>query len=324
MMSNLTLTLLSRFILTSLFVSALAACGGGDGSDPSNIYNGVRSEAVLDTENSDDLSASAFTGSGAGESFGEGFVRTVGEAGQGSRTLKVLLFVADLIQPSGSSGATRALTREESSGSDTVDGNCGGSFSFSYTFDDETGGFSETLAFNDFCEDDETVSGEIRLLGVFDVDSPEFRLDATVVFDRVTFSFEGDEFRTAGRMTFSFTESAIDSRMDVVMSDDATGLSIWLNDFEVLTVLGDGYVDITLSGRFYESEHGFVTISTISPLRVVDFDLWPSSGEYILDGDDSSAHVDVLSNTTFQLSVDEDGDGNYDYTESLLWESFEL
>ena len=320
---------LANSAVAALLVTTLAACGAGTEEESagnlSDLYDGNVSEATLTPNNADDLSTDVYTGGEASESIGGGVLRSAAAGGDhSSRTLKIIQFAQDTIDSLGLSDPTRSLTRNEVSETEQFEGSCGGGATLSITFDDETGEFGGSITFDDFCEDNEITSGEIMFSGTLDPDTVEFD-SFTMVFDSLTVTSNNESFTTTGELAVSSTGSTTHTEMDIIFEDNLTGQAVWFENFTIDTTASEigGFTEISIAGRYYDWVHGFVTVTTVSPLRVMGSDEWPSAGEYILEGDSSSAHIEVLSNTTFQLSVDEDGDGNYDYTEALLWEDFE-
>ena len=320
---------LANSAVAALLVTTLAACGGGteeeSGSNLSDLYDGNVSEATLTPTNADDLSTDVYTGGESSGSIGGGVLRgAAAGSGHGSRTLKIIAFAQDTIDSLGLSDPARSLTRNEVSETQ-LEGSCGGSAILSITADNAVGEFSGSITYNEFCEENEITSGEITFSGAIDPDTLEFA-SFTMVFDNLIVTGNNESFTTTGQLTASITGSTTHTALDIIFEDNLTGQSVWFNNFTIDTTASEvgGFTEITMAGQYYDWVHGFVTVTTVSPLRVIGSDEWPSGGEYILQGDNSSARIVVLSNTTFELSVDEDGDGNYDYTEALLWEVFEV
>ena len=81
-------------------------------------------------------------------------------------------------------------------------------------------------------------------------------------------------------MTFSLDpNSTTPGRLDMnmVMTEPATGKSFYAN-YAVTAAEGTGYEDISVSGRFYAGDYGYVDVVTVTPVRTLDTADYPSSG----------------------------------------------
>ena len=324
----------------TLLVAALTACGGGggggDSDDPSIVYDGNRSAAVVDTGNAAELSKSAYAGGDDGaetgfETTGAVFesLATRNVAGSSnktpaSRTQVIALFAKSTMQSLIAGDATRSLARAPVTESDSFSGNCGGSASFTVTSDDETGEFSGQFRFDDFCEDNETVDGTFSFAAAVDIQTSEWEF--SMDFGRLSIDDGIDSFTLSGDLSMSIDESFTHMvfQMNLVLRDNNTGETAWVNNLNMVMEDGAGYFDATVSGRYYDHELGYVDITTETPLRTFDGDEWPSSGSFVIEGaNGGKARVTALSETTFQLEVDADGDNDYESLETLPWESIE-
>ena len=90
---------------------------------------------------------------------------------------------------------------------------------------------------------------------------------------------------------------------------------------------GVNFVDISVTGRYYDHDHGYVDVSTEGPFRFYEDENGPSSGKLVLTGADGSeggptmARMIVLDSETFQVDADTDGDGFFDdySSDTLYW-----
>jgi hypothetical protein len=148
--------------------------------------------------------------------------------------------------------------------------------------------------------------------------------DVNGEFVRVTFNFinlTGGEFNLHGSISIDNSDPSRE-----VMTFNATGQDpisgkIFKIENYIITIYDYGtYVEIEMSGNFYDPDHGYVTLST-DPVQILVIDNgyeWPSSGILILTGaGDSKVRLTALNNTTCRIEVDaDDGDNLYED----LWE----
>jgi len=107
--------------------------------------------------------------------------------------------------------------------------------------------------------------------------------------------------------------------LDCVLRDDATQAAYKLQNYVIALTNGSGYVDAAISGRYYDPVQGYLDISTPTPLRIAGTDYWPTSGVLHAAGNNDAASFTALSNTTYQLDIDSNGDGTPDITTTGAW-----
>ena len=109
-------------------------------------------------------------------------------------------------------------------------------------------------------------------------------------------------------------------KLNCVLRDDAAKLAYKIENFNINLTNGAGYVDADLSGRYYDPNHGYIDISTPTPLQISGTDYWPSSGVFHAEGNNDSATFTALSKTTYQLDIDTNDDGTSDITTTGSWD----
>jgi hypothetical protein len=107
--------------------------------------------------------------------------------------------------------------------------------------------------------------------------------------------------------------------MDMYTKDNTLDEVYWINDYNMNITEGYNYVDVSLTGRYYDPNYGYVDISTPTYLRIYDDDFYPSSGAIFVEGSSSSATLTALSSTTYQITADFDGDDVADYNSDVLY-----
>jgi hypothetical protein len=196
--------------------------------------------------------------------------------------------------------------------SDTIGCLDGGSLSFSLSSDDVTGDFNGTFNFINCAEGGTTITGNTTVSGTINLSS--FLFDPiNFVFNPVTVVSGAESYTMSG--TVNISESGIGATivMNVRLRNNNTEMVEWMNNVTISVIDMGPFVEMTLTGRYYHPEHGYVDIATIDALRINDFDQFPSSGQIIITGaSGSKARLTATSNTQYTLEVDADGDDIYE------------
>ncbi len=104
--------------------------------------------------------------------------------------------------------------------------------------------------------------------------------------------------------------------INMVTRDDTAGKVYKMENYQLFASVNPGvWVDVSMTGRFYGPDDGYVDLTTPTPFR---FDIaaagvvavTPSQGELVVTGGNGSkATLIALSNTDYRIDVDADGDG---------------
>ena len=201
-------------------------------------------------------------------------------------------------------------------------GDCSSSTaSYVISFNDQTGEFTGTLSFNGYCSEGVTLSGSATFSGDYDDVNGQF-LVFTVSTTGLTVSSAGDSFTTSGNISFNFQTSPATVTADIFLRNNTTLEVFWVYNYSITAVEGQGYEDISFSGRFYHPTYGYVDISTTTPIRMYDGDIWPSQGVIVVSGTGGTgARLIAAISFTYMVEADTDGDGNFDDYDSgwLSW-----
>jgi len=295
----------------SLFVTVLVtACGGGggDGTTPtlSDSYTGSRTLATVSNNSAETIAVEAYNGtetangvSGLVNSVGGGAPAAASPAAATSRAVSNALY-----------RATQTTSAQ---------GTCGGSASYTATVNEQTGDFSMTFTFNSFCEPDglteNVLNGSMTFSGNIDPTTQEMN-HMTVSFGAITSTLsDGSEDITLTgsiSMTMSNTNTGTVT-MNFVSRDNLTGKTYWVDNYVATSTDNGTYEEVTLSGRFYDHDNGYVEITTITPGIIYTGDQHPSTGILQFDGaNNNSIRLTFLTNTTYQVTAELNGDGQYD------------
>jgi hypothetical protein len=294
--------------------------GGGGGGTPGISYSGLTTQASIDENNAEDLSTGALIGYTAGSGIPIGAVQSDRKS---DIKLPLNLRLPKVLEEGlyrlaiglKSSRAVASVSCE----SETFDGDCGGSAYGYLCVDDVSGFFDGYFIFSSYCSEGVTIDGRANFSGTVDVITYEF-LEFSLSLEDVTVLSGGYSFTLAGTIDYDFTSSPVAVTIDMLLSDDSNGKVYWVNDYTVSLTEGSGYSDVEISGRYYYPDYGYVIVTTAVPLRIYDGDDWPSDGELIVTGADStSAKLIALSSSTYRVEADTDGDGVYEWDSGVLY-----
>lgn len=313
-----------RWAVVATIVGMSAACGDSGGGGSSGVtYTGATTAAAVTSGNAVAIASTTYQG---GNSSGSLTLvgAAVSPAGQSGGELSPVPAVAisrvltDAVRAAhlGSTSSSPAIVGASVSVSDTLPpGNCGGTASYSGTANDATGAIDATFRFNGWCNDGVTISGSVTVSGQVDVSgSTPVLVSLTFSFTVLTVSDGTDTFTGTGTISLDFGTTPESLTVDMDFRD-ANGAVYRVSNFVVtVTPTGSGE-DVSLSGRFYHPDYGYVDVVTTTAFSVATGDTFPSSGQLVVTGAaNSKARLTALSSTQFQVEVDADGDDVYETT----------
>lgn len=298
-----------RLFLVLACVCLLAGCGGGGGGGGGSAtpaYTGATTQATVTTSNAKTLSADAYTGSQL-SAAASGVAK---EAGDGSGQSALLQETAGILK--GSVGAlfdaqkTTAKT-VAATAQDTVYG-YSGSFHYVINYDQISGAFSGTISFSQYMDDSTStiLTGTIVFTGVYDQTSGEF-LSLTVSMSNLTGTSGGKSYRLDGSLIYSRSGTAEAITMSVLLTDKVSGRTYWVKDYSLIL---EGS-SLSVSGTYYDPVHGYVVISTVTPLTVSTADAMPTAGQLIFTGSNGTKARLTFTGSGYIVEVDTTGSGTY-------------
>ena len=315
------------FLFTFAFLAVLAGCGGGGSSSTSISYTGSTTQAVITQTNGEDIAYNAYQNGDTGNTLGT--VIGVEQILNASPTRPRMLVLSRALKESvahisldhNQNGLSLGATVSNSS---SIPGGCGGHAVYTISINDVTFAFTGTFTFNAYCNEETTLTGNLNFSGQFNPDILEFG-QVTMSFDSLTVSSGSDSFAADGDITMDPTVSPMNVTMNMVMLDKSTDKTYKVEDF-VMT-LADNLTSVTstISGKLYNPDYGYVIITTPTPLEINNSDSYPASGVLLATGSNGSsgnpakAKLTALSNTSYQIEIDEDGDGTFEYLNTGNW-----
>lgn len=321
---------IKHLVMAVLLAVSLTACGGGGGGGggaPATMaYTGLSSQAAIDENNAQDLTTGAYQGGQIGDLFGGiGAIEAIesGPIGQ-PRAVKVALVLEDSLHKVDlTSRAGGPSVGAVASDSGVIDGNCGGNASFTIRVDDQTGAFSGSLTFNNYCEDGVSIAGAVNYAGTVNLNTDELT-NFSFSFDNLTANSGSDAYTLDGDISFANADASDTLTMTMLLKDNNTAKVYKLENYTMTLTGSVSHVDFDGSGTYFDPDYGYVTISTDAPFRIYDSDVWPSEGILVATGNtgiaggSTMARLTALSSTTYQVDADTTGDGAYDWNSGIL------
>ena len=315
-----------RAFFAAVFFSLLTACGGGGGEDSAAFddttlrsgYTGNTNPAVLTQINAKELSATVFLA----QEMGGAFTRSL-TAKPNRRTdlVSLALQLASYANKFPASNTadqnyTRSITRA------IIDEReeCGSGYAqYSGDINDNTGSGSVTSTFNNCIDAGEELNGKLIFDMVSDADMTitmeDFSLSSTDYKISMNGSLRVEDFYESTRMTRL--------TMNMLIHEHFTDEQIKTENLVISSTNANGDAHISVSGRVYESKHGYFDIHTASPF-VLDYyiSLQYSGGEIVLTGKDG-ATLSITPDSDgihVNLALDIDGDGKDEMDGTSTWD----
>ena len=196
----------------------------------------------------------------------------------------------------------------------TIYDGCGGSMSYSITFNDVTGSFNGSFTFTDYGCGGTTISGGASFSGIINVNTSNF-IEVDFSFDNLS----GGGLTLDGDLSIDYTVTPHEITLNAYGQDPNSGKVFWIDNYTIRIVEYAGYEEIDMSGTFYHPDHGYVTLSTVDPFVLNDGDEWPNGGTMVVIGaNNSKVKLTALSNLTCSVDVDVDGDGVYELLSGVM------
>lgn len=317
------ITLSAILVAVAGLVSGCSGGGGGGGSAGLS-YTGVTTAAVISNSNAKTLALESFaSGMGAGSSAGssQNVSSTVALVDTTPAPPDVGVVVSRLLAAARTAAQGLVTTADNGGGRTTLvsvqqpitpmSGSCGGTASGTLTIDDVTSDVYASIIFDNYCDAGVTLSGGLSFSLILDTTSTDYGL-MTMTFANVQVAESLTNVVIVGSVSFDSLSLTPAVTINILMQS-ASGRVYKIKDFVMTMTAGTDttgdYVDVTMTGRLYDPDFGYIDLSTTVPLRVYTTDYWPSAGSYTLTGA-SNATVTLTANPSgYQLNLDLNGDG---------------
>lgn len=293
--------------------------GGGGSSSGALAYTGISTPASIDENNAKDLSQEAYDGGSVEESLPSLAALNDPPASQGGSPFLLNLSMAlesAMIKVDPGTAAMESAPRSARSQTETIAGSCSGSATYQISADDQSGIFSGTITFSNYCEGDTTLNGSASFSGRIDTTNYT-PISFSYTFSRLSGTSAGQTVVLDGTLAMDLTSQPMVVTINMVLQEGSQTYKI--QDYRMEVTSAGSYEEITISGRFYHPDYGYITISTPTAVRIYSVDTYPSAGIVLVTGENGSeggptrARMTILDNTSYEIEADTNGDGTYDY-----------
>ncbi len=168
--------------------------------------------------------------------------------------------------------------------------------------------------------DGNILDGAITLVGR--TDPYAGTLNAGITIERVTIDnpATGESFILQGEAEVTINDSG-SARIteNSTTTDNSTGkIYRFENLVANLSGLNDSPFVYTMAGRYYDSDHGYFTVSTPVAFEMSAYDPRPYTGVMLLVSDDGSkTRLTIIDTDAYVVDADTNGDGEYDWTSGV-------
>lgn len=296
---------LLRWGTTVLFSFAMAACGGGGGSTGGGVaYSGATTAAQINDQNAVEMSQSVIGAKDTGSAVA---VVSAAEAENRAEIIQLARTLAGVAKKRGENRPTfpdsPVFAGVQDSGTDY---GCTGTVRWSWTANEINGDYTETLTFTDYSDDCLSyLNGTIRFASS---GSRE-----TLSFESLNYQAGGANWTLGGTMVYQAVSTYVDRMtMNLVQRDELTGKTYKLENYVIEDDLNNQ--SISISGKFYHHDHGYVTISTPMLLTYDSTGALIGGSLRIEGANNASVTVTFNSDASYAVAVDGDGDGAAEQT----------
>ena len=316
-----------RIFLAAVFFSLLTACGGGGGGENAAAfddttlrsgYTGNTNPAALTQTNAKELSANVFYAQEMGGSFIRSQTAKVNKRTDlVSRALQLASYAdkfpaLNSADQNYSRSNTRAIIDERAE--------CeSGYVQYSGDINDNTGTGTVTSTFYDCLDAGEVLTGKLSADIISNTDMTIRMEDFTLSSTDYKISINGS-LRIEDVYESSWTTHLT---MNMLFHEHYSDEQIKTENLVISSTNVNGDAHISVSGRVYETNHGYIDIHTVTPF-VLNYNVSQQyfGGDIILTGKDGatisiSPNVDGVHVT---LALDIDGDGEDEMEGTSTWD----
>ena len=201
----------------------------------------------------------------------------------------------------------------------TVNGECGGSYTIGFDFDSVTGSISSgSIVYDKYCEEGVIESGSVGFSGQMDLVTKDMNLDFTYTNFTQTEGNDSETINGTASFVSTLTTETITAK-DLYVRDNTLNKTAWLNNFVITSTEEPADSLITINGRYYDPDYGYIDLSTESPGVILTGDENPSAGVLVGKGkNNTKARLTALSSMTYKVEADTNGDSEYDWDSGTL------
>jgi hypothetical protein len=211
--------------------------GDGGGGNGSITYAGLTTPAAISEANAEDFVFGSLLGLEIGGYFSlstdSSGGKSIDNQGQ-SNSIHPLAINLPLVLNNSAKNISYAHSRKNSyvsiasTETNTINGNCGGTATYTINVNDTTGNYDGTFIFKQYCEDGIVISGDTDINGTLNLATGDI-ITITYVFDNLTV----DEFIFKGNI---FVNAAVTPQiitLDLLVKDSVSNKVYWAKEYSI-------------------------------------------------------------------------------------------
>lgn len=299
------------FLLILAFFSLCCGGGGGGGGSSSSLlnYEGISDPVALTEDNVDDMASTVI---GSDDLFGGVTNNKPG----GYRHYQLLR--RTLVGTRSKARLATVQAKDE-----VVYGDVNGYVILNGKIDDVTGYGSLVGDYFNYSDDGITfLQGKMTIAESASV--------SRIVMSELIIQDRTNSVEATGTLRFTASGTTQVASISLAMVDRDTGMEYLLSGVQERLVFSNsafvGSFESSLSGTFYQSDLGHVTVSTVTPFTFSSTSATSplAGGVIMMEGADASRAMITSLGSTVSIDVDADGDGVYEESSITAWSSLSL
>jgi hypothetical protein len=336
--SHLVINVNSKFVtLFMMFCIVMLGfgCGGNSCSvsvtDSGITYDGRSTQALIDDTNAVEISTGSISDGLTGATASD--LKTLSAEAPAAQKQFAALKISRIL----AAASWKATIEENSkqlegmvtptavkSGRNTQLGTCGGSATTNITVDDQTGEFTGSIYFNDLCDEDILLDGDVDIEGKIDLVTLE-PVNLNMAFKILSCSYENESVAMNGEIGISMDGDNSDLSMDFYVKDNTNNKVFHIEDYLFEVTEHDTYIEVTVTGTYYNPDFGYVVLQTESPMKLDINKLYPYEGVIVATGKIGTAggptkgSITFIDEDSFIVKADTTGNGVYDWDSGVLY-----
>jgi hypothetical protein len=309
--------------LTLLFLTACGGGGGGGGGDDgivdpdptpdtsSPTYTGLTTQATITSQNALEMVRGALGSTQSSGGVGGVGNQLTNSSASVDEAVRYDLFgnVAKIVKKTDYKRSQYSALAAKLESDSAVSCSDGGTYDYTY---DTTNAplFTGSFDFHDCNENEVILNGSVTVSGT--LNGLNEMVTATMQFTWLSSESGAGNFTMGGLFTSDYssdplTRMSIDARVRDNTTSNVDKLEGMMVEY---TSVNPGDDTMKLDGRYFNSTHGYVDVSTINTMTIADGEAWPYYGFFLLEGTTSAVSADAQSDAiNFTMQLDADGDG---------------
>ena len=297
--------------LLTFVVLCITGCGGDGGSSATvttlrSSFTGNTSQAVVTVNNGKVLSSDAYQG-----------VQTVSSAAamketanDGQPSPPRVQELSEILEISIQAAVKKSLFTGKVITATVVETSNGASGYYNYNIEvnQTTGAYSGNLIFYQYKPNiySAAISGSVECHGEYDLLNQSFT-SLNITMDGLSGTRDGSTETITGTISTGQTNSAKSVTISAVLLDVGANSTYWFSNL----IFTFAETSLTVSGTYYDPIHGYVVISTYTPLASSAFANVATSGRLLFTGKNGSRARLTFSNSGQTVEVDTTGNDDF-------------